>query len=381
MNRELLYQRLHKVRARMQDLGLEAMFLSPSANLEYLLGERRRKPTFAHLLWTNGWVMGAWITLEHEPFFTAPRMAADYELQNEAGWPVRVLEDDGHSTTFLKQIAADLGLAGKRVAIEDRAWSQFLIDLLRAAPTIEPTVASEVMAPIRAIKGPEELAMLQKAAEITDQVFGQVVQRMRLGDNEADVAAELDHQIRQLGAEPSMTTAVLGWGQDFPRQALDRDYLTKDPFTPGTVVDFDFGAIYQGYCTDFGRVVYFGEPTPEYLSAYRAVVEAEESAIAAMRGGAITAEALYVLALQIVEEAGFGAYSPDRLGHGIGMDIHEPPFLDKGIPDVLEAGMVFTVEPQIIKGPLLVRIEDLVVVGERGSKQLTHFSKEPLVIN
>jgi Xaa-Pro aminopeptidase len=365
----------------MEEVGVEAMFLSPSANLEYLLGERRRQPTFAHLLWTNGWVMGAWISLEGEPFFTAPRMAADYELRNEAGWPVRVLEDDGHSTTFLKQIADDLGLAGQRVAIEDRAWSQFLIDFLKAAPTVKLTVASEVMAPIRAIKGPEELAMLRKASEITDRAFGEVVKRMRPGDCELDVAAELNRQIRQLGSEPSMTTAVLGWGENFPRQALDRDYLTRDPFTPGTVVDFDFGAIYEGYCTDFGRVVHFGEPTPEYLAAYRAVVEAEEAAIAAMRSGVITGEQLYFLALEIVEQAGFGAYSPDRLGHGIGMDIHEPPFLDQGIPDVLEAGMVFTVEPQIIKGSLLARIEDLVVVGDEGSEQLTHFSKEPLVIS
>jgi Xaa-Pro aminopeptidase len=200
---------------------------------------------------------GAWITLEREPFFTAPRMAADYELRNEAGWPVRILEDDGHSTAFLKQIADELGLAGQRVAIEDRAWSQFLIDFLNAAPTVELTVASEVMAPVRAIKGPEELEMLRKASEITDRAFGEVVKRMRLGDCEVDIAAELDHQIRQLGSEPSMTTAVLGWGEHFPRQALDRDYLTGDSFTPGTVVDFDFGAIYEGYCTDFGRVVHF----------------------------------------------------------------------------------------------------------------------------
>jgi Xaa-Pro aminopeptidase len=308
-------------------------------------------------------------------------MAADYELRNEEGWEVRVLEDDGNSTAFLKQIADELKLAGKRVAIEDRAWSQFLIDFLKAEPSVEPVLASDVMAPVRAIKGPEEIEMLQKACEITERAFGEIVKRMRMGDCELDVAAELDYQIRQLGSEPSMTTAVLGWGPDFPRQALDRDYLTRDPFTPGTVVDFDFGAIYEGYVTDFGRVVYFGEPSKEYLAAYRAVVEAEEAAIAAMRGDAITGEELYYLALKVVKDAGFGAYCPDRLGHGIGMDIHEHPFLDEGIHDVLREGMVFTVEPQIIKGPLLTRIEDLVVVRADGGEQLTHFTKEPLVIS
>lgn len=381
MASDLYHRRLTAARARMQEIGVEAMFLSPSANLEYLTGERRRRPTFAHLLWTNGWVMGAWITLDRDPLFTAPRMAADYELRNEEGWEVRVLENDGNSTAFLKQVADDLKLAGKRVAIEDRAWSQFLIDFLDAVPSVKLTIASEVMAPVRAIKGPEELEMLQKASEITDRAFGEVIKRMRMGDCEQDIAAELDHQIRQLGSEPSMTTAVLGWGEDFSRKVLDRDYLTRDPFTPGTAVDFDFGAIYGGYCTDFGRVVHFGEPSKEYLAAYRAVVEAEETAIAAMCSDTITAEELYFLGLKVVQDAGFGAYCPDRLGHGIGMDIHEHPFLDKGIHDLLKEGMVFTVEPQIIKNSLLARIEDLVIVRDGGGEQLTHFTKELAVIS
>jgi Xaa-Pro dipeptidase len=380
MSRDLFRRRLDAVRSEMQAVGVEAMFLSPSASLEYLTGERRRRPNLAQFLWTNGWVMGAWITLDRDPFFIAPRMAADYELKNDAGWEVRVLEDGGDSTAFLRQVAADLKLAGKRVAVEDRAWSHFLIDLLKAVPSVELTVASDVMAPVKAIKGPEELEMLQRASEITDRAFAATVSRMRMGDCEQDIAAELDHQIRLLGSEPSMTTAVLGWGEDFPRQALDRDYLSRDPFTPGTAVDFDFGALYGGYCTDFGRVVHFGEPSQEYLAAYRAIVEAEEAAIAAM-DGTITAEDLYFLALKVVDEAGFGDYCPDRLGHGIGMDIHEHPFLDKGIPDLLKEGMVFTVEPEIIKGRLLARIEDLVVVRRGGGQQLTHSSKELMVIS
>ena len=137
MASDLCRRRLTAARARMQEIGVEAMFLSPSANLEYLTGERRRRPTFARLLWTNGWVMGAWITLDRDPLFTAPRMAADYELRNEEGWEVRVLENDGNSTAFLKQVADDLKLAGKRVAIEDRAWSQFLIDFLKAVPDMD----------------------------------------------------------------------------------------------------------------------------------------------------------------------------------------------------------------------------------------------------
>lgn len=381
MKSVVLENRLEKARDRMARLDIEAMFLSPGANLEYLTGERRRRPTFAKLLWTNGWVMGAWIPISGDPFFAAPRMAADYELQNEEDLEVLVLEDSGNSTEFLRGVVKRLALPRKKVAVEDRAWSSFLIDLQNAEPSIKPVLASSVMSPLRAIKGPEEISNLRKASEITDRAFAQVVSKMKIGDCEIDVRDELDYQIRQMGSEPSMTTAVLGWGEFFSRKALDRDYLTREPFTASTVVDFDFGALYEGYCTDFGRVVHFGEPSREFLAAYEAVVNAEKAAIGAMKGDALTAEELHFLSLGVVQDAGFGEYHPDRLGHGIGMDIHEHPFLDEGFHDVLKNGMVFTVEPQIIKGSILARIEDLVVVTESGGEQLTHYTKELQVIS
>ncbi|MCZ7672499.1 MAG: M24 family metallopeptidase [Chloroflexi bacterium] len=228
--------------------------------------------------------MGAWIPQKGDPFFTAPRMAADYELQNEEGFEVVVLEDSGDSTKFLKSIAKRLNLADKKLAIEDRAWSSFLIDLQNAESSIRPTLASTILGSLRAIKGPEEIENLRKASEITDIAFERIVGKMRIGDCEIDVRDELEYQIREMGSHPSMTTAVLGWGEDFPRKTLDRDYLTREPFTTGTVVDFDFGALYGGYCTDFGRVVHFGEPTKEFMAAYDAVVSAEKAAIAAMKG-------------------------------------------------------------------------------------------------
>jgi Xaa-Pro dipeptidase len=381
MKSDILQKRLEKAQAGMARLDVEAMFLSPAANLEYLTGERRRRPTFAKLLWTNGWVMGAWIPRTGDPFFTAPRMAADYELVNEEGFEVLVLEDSGNSTEFLKDVVRRLDLVGKKVAVEDRAWSSFLIDLQKAEPSISPVLASTIMSPLRAIKGPEEIENLKRASEITDRAFAHIVGKMKMGDCEIDVRDELDYQIRQMDSEPSMTTAVLGWGESFSRKALDRDYLTREPFRPGTVVDFDFGALYDGYCTDFGRVVHFGEPSPEFLAAYQAVVDAENAAIAAMKGDTLTAEQLHFLSLDVVKAAGFGDFHPDRLGHGIGMDIHEHPFLDEGFHEMLKNGMVFTVEPQIIKGPILARIEDLVVVTESGGEQLTHYTKELQIIS
>ena len=381
MNKELYERRIAKVRAQMERLKIDALFLGPSASLEYLTGERRKKPTYALLLWTNGWINGAWLTLDKGPIFTAPRMVADYELENRAGWEVRILEDVDSSTEFLRKLGQELGLKGKRIAVEDRAWSSFLIDLLQAVPTAIPVVASQVMSPVRGIKGPEEIELLKKACEITDRAFANMVKTLKMGVCELDITHELESQIRALGSEPSMTTQVAGLGENYPRTVLDKDNPLRVPISTGTSLDFDFGALYEGYCTDVGRVVYFGEPTKDFLAAYDAAVASEVAAIEAMKGGAISSEQLYYLAFDVVDKSGYGQYSPDRLGHGIGMDIHELPFLDKGIPDMLENGMVFCVEPQIIKGKMVARIEDIVVVTEKGGEHLTHMPKELVVIS
>lgn len=381
MNRGVYERRIARVRAQMQQLGIHALFLSPSASLEYLTGEPRTKPTFALLLWTNGWVNGAWLTEREGPVFTVPRMVADYELKNPAGWEVRILENAEDSTRFLKGIVRELGLSGRLLAVEDRAWSSFLIDLLQADPTVELTVASRVMAPIRSIKGPEEIALLRKACEITDTAFLETVKNLKMGACERDITDELNEQIRRLDSEPSMTTQVAGLGPEYPRTVLDKDNPLRVPIPPGTSLDFDFGALWQGYCTDVGHVVYFGEPTRDFLAAYDTAVRSQVGAIEAMKGGAVTSDELYRLAFQPVEEAGFGEYSPDRLGHGIGMDIHELPFLDQGVPDTLENGMVFCVEPQIIKGKMVARIEDMVVVTDRGGEHLSRKPKELIVVS
>ncbi len=381
MSKELYQKRLRAVRAAMERLGVEAMFLSPSSNLEYLTGERRRRPSLAHFLWPGGWVNGAWITATRDPFITCPRAAASYELENAEGWEVRVLADDADPRAFLSGITRELGLAGKRVAVENRAWGEFVLELLRAEPTIEGVVASDIMDGVRAIKGPEELAALARAGEITDRAFGEVVKHMRLGMTERDLVGEVDHQLRAQGSEPAFSIGVLAWGERFPRKSEDREKLVPDPIGPGTSVYFDFGAFHGGYCADFSRMVHMGEPSGEYRRAYQVVLEAQEAARAAMAAGRITAEGLYDVAYRVMAEAGYGAFSPDRLGHGIGMDAHECPSLFTGDRTLLQEGMVCTLEPGILKGPVMAQVEDLAVVRPQGGELLTRFTKELLVVD
>lgn len=381
MVRDGYYARIDRVRSVMREKDIRGMFLSPSANLEYLTGEPRRKSTIPNKLWPNGWLTGVWITLDHDPFFTVPRPIADYELENREDWEVRILPDDADGGAFLKSLLLELRLIGTHLAVEDRAWSQFLIQLIMADPSIVPTVASEVMWSVRAVKDSEELKLITTACAITDAAYSETVKRMRLGMTERELVNELDYQIRALGSEPSGTIGVFGWGPSYPRQGWDREHPMSVPITPGNVVHFDFGALCGGYCNDVSRMIHMGEPTKRYLSVYSAVVETQRAAISAAKASQITAEQLHLAAVENIEKAGFGSPSPERLGHGIGMDVHEHPFLFTGEQALLEEGMVFAIEPMILKGRIYAQIEDIVVVRKDGAESLSHFSKELPVID
>jgi Xaa-Pro aminopeptidase len=136
MTQNVYARRLTAVRHAMQEQGAAAVFLPVGANLEYLTGERRPRAFPTSFLWPGGWITGVWITLDRAPTFTVPRMAADYDLVNAPGWPVRVLNDDEDPAAFLHRLGDDFRLAGGRVAIDDRTWARFTMDLQRALPTV-----------------------------------------------------------------------------------------------------------------------------------------------------------------------------------------------------------------------------------------------------
>jgi Xaa-Pro aminopeptidase len=147
------------------------------------------------------------------------------------------------------------------------------------------------------------------------------------------------------------------------------------------VLAFDFGVVLDGYVNDFGRTVHFGEPDAELRRIHELVMAAQANGMAAMKAGQITAEAANAAARRVIEEAGYGPNFFHRLGHGIGIDVHEPPFLAKGDKTTLQANMCFTVEPSIwVEGRCFTRVEDVVVVAAEGAYSLNQSTRELLVI-
>jgi len=365
--------RLARTRQAMERLDIDLLFLTPSANLSYLTGIQRERPNHGNVNYPGGWVMGALIGREKGPFILAPRMIADYHSSVSSVAEMRVLPDRGDPLSLVRSVLAEFGPV-RRAAIEDRAWAQAALAMRSLLPDAEWHLASEILAPLRMIKGEEEIALMRHASHIADQVLAQVIPLLKVGMTELEVALEVDARMERLGTDgPSFTTNVFLMGRHEAREM--RETVSLRPLLRGASLSFDFGCMYEDYASDFGRTVFIGEPDPEFRRAYDLVIAAHDAAIREMKSGAITAEQANATARAVIEEAGYGEHFRHRLGHGIGMDVHEPPFLTEGDTTVLQTGMAFTVEPSIYwTGHIGTRIEDVVIVRPDGGEVLNQSS-------
>ncbi|HEV7662444.1 MAG TPA: Xaa-Pro peptidase family protein [Chloroflexota bacterium] len=375
--------RLDRARAQMERLGIDLLYLAPGANAQYLSGWRRNRPHFGNVNYPGGWIQGLFLGLHHGPTLAVPRMVADFDLDPSTELDVRVLPDRGDPHEFLNAMLREFEPHLGAIAIENRAWSEQTLALRQARPDLEIRLASEVLAPLRMVKEPAELDALQVCARIVDQTMTDIISSLApdSGQTELDVAYEIDRLMMSYGADgSSFVTNVwqMGPGEDRPlAMKASRRSLAR-----GNSLSFDFGSARDGYCYDFGRSVYLGEPPDEYRRVHALVMQAAQTGIVALQAGQRTAQQVDALARQVIVDGGYGEWFRHRLGHGIGLDVHEPPYLDRGDASMLQAGMCFTVEPSIfITGKFGARTEDVVVVGgSEGGRILTQYRRDLQIV-
>ena len=230
----------------------------------------------------------------------------------------------------------------------------------------------------RLIKTDEEVEKLQRAAAITDEAGERVIERLRAGMSEVDVALLMGSAIGELGGQLSFPTLV----QSGPNSSLPHWEPSGRKLSAGDLVLLDFGASFGGYKADSTRMAVIGEPSAKQREIHELVLAAHDAAIAAVRAGVTTGD-VDAAARSVIEAGGYGEQFFHRIGHGIGLEGHEDPSLDPGSKTVLEVGMTFTVEPGVyIPGWGGVRIEDdVVVVEEGGCRVLTKADRSLRVIN
>jgi len=221
---------------------------------------------------------------------------------------------------------------------------------------------------LRMVKDEDELALMAEAALVGCRLFEGVLELVRPGIAEMDVAAELEHEARRLGAEGMSFETIVASGA---RSAMPHGRATGAPLPRRGFVTLDFGIILKGYCSDMTRTVFLGKPRPGEREAYQAVLEAQETAVAAVAPGTSCAE-VDEAARSVLRREGLGEAFSHSTGHGVGLEIHEPPRVGAGQTTRLVPGMVVTIEPGIyLAGQFGIRVEDMVAVTRSGSQVLT----------
>lgn len=351
-------------------LAAEALVLSPGPNQTYLAGFSE-SPSERHLFLI--------VPREGEPAFVAPRMYAK-ELACTPVADRRLYGDGcGEPTALVESVLADRGLDGDptRLLVDDRMWARFTEDL-RSLPGVRiDGLASSVLVALRVRKDEAELAALRRAGAVADGVAREIRERGEavVGITERDLAREIDRLLVEAGGlEPAFGTVVAA-GENGAKPHHDPG---EHEIRAGEPVVMDFGAFVgwdgPGECRYPGdqtrTVVFGGEPSPEYREVHEVVVRAQEAAVATVEAGVVASEVDHA-AREVIEEAGYGDAFVHRTGHGVGLEVHEPPYIAAGDDRRLEEGMVFSVEPGIyLEGEFGVRIEDLVVVTEEGCERL-----------
>jgi Xaa-Pro dipeptidase len=221
------------------------------------------------------------------------------------------------------------------------------------------------------IKSPQELDWMRMACAITDRALEVSFGKLHTGLTEKELAAILASEIQSLGGTVGFNGILFG-----ERAALPHGGPSDRKLEPGDTILVDTGAIVNGYYSDLTRTVFYGEPTVRQEELYDVVLQANRAAYEAVRPG-ITCESLDEIAREVIVDAGYGEYFIHRLGHGVGLQVHERPYLVKNNSLELEPGMTFTIEPGIyIVGEIGIRVEDTVVCTTARCESLTRLNRE-----
>lgn len=350
-------ERLSRVRDRMRQVGVDALLLSLGADLPWLTGYEAMPLERITMLVLPTDDEATLVV----PLLEAPRVVHDSRLFAMRSWrdsedPIRIIEE----------------LVGQRreLGVSDRCWAAHLLSLQRALPGRVFRAASEVTSPLRAVKDATEVAAIQAAGAAADRVAEALLRGEipLIGRTESSVSADISRRLLAEG-NAKVNFAIVGSG---PNSASPHHEPGPRVIEEGDPVVCDFGGALHlggdtvGYCSDITRTVVTGEPDPEFRALYDVLEAAQAHAVGMARIGT-SCEAVDAAARVPITESGFGEQFIHRVGHGIGIEEHEDPYLVAGNRQLLEAGNAFSVEPGIyLEGRFGARIEDIVVATERG---------------
>jgi Xaa-Pro aminopeptidase len=339
---------------------IDALLVTGAANVRYLSG----------FTGSNGLLV---VTPETATFFTDPRYAI--QSGEEVSCTTVVVPRGGLMPAAVRLLRRKrirrIGFERAHLSFEQYSALEDALTGARLTP-IGPVIERQ-----RMIKSEDEIAAIRKSVETNSKAFERAVKTLRPGVSEAEAAAELEYQMRRLGAEKAAFETIVAYGA---RTALPHAHPTAEKLTGDELVLIDMGATRDGYASDMTRMLHAGRPSPKIRKMYKAVLEAQLAGIDAVRAG-VTAEYVDRAARRVLKERGLDRQFTHSTGHGLGLEIHEGPRLGKRDKTRLASGMAITIEPgAYIEGFGGIRIEDTVVVTGNGCEVLTPTPKELMTL-
>ena len=346
--------RVARVRARMEEVGVDTLLLSVGPDLPYLTGYEAM-PLERLTMFVMPRAGDAALVV---PALEAPRVTPVPELFEIVPW---------QETDDPIALVARLVGSAEHVAIGDHTWARFVLDLQRALPNRTFSRASEVTSPIRMVKDAAEIEALARAGAAVDAIAHDMRAVQFSGRSELDVHRELVERMLAAGHERA-NFAIVAAGEH--AASPHHEPSATRAIRPGEIVLCDFGGTMDGYCSDITRMFHVGEPAAEVRDIYAVLAEAQEAGVQAARVGT-ACEDVDRAARDVIADAGYGEQFVHRVGHGIGTEAHEDPYMVHGNRLALTPGHAFSVEPGIyLPGRFGMRLEDIVVVGPDGPEPL-----------
>jgi Xaa-Pro dipeptidase len=359
--------RIEALKKEGKKVGIDAFLVASEKNMRYFAG-------FSTLAIER--FAGIVIPLEMGlPVVIVPRLEESKAKKS----PLREImsySDSESPALLLKKVVKELKLEKATLGIEGTLPFKFYQMLVAASSKIRTEDASNLFSQLRCVKSEQELGMIEKAAGIVAEGIKAGIEFTKPGETELAISSQIERTIKESGGESVPFCLVLsGANSAIPHgETSNRKVSEKD------VVLMDVGAVYEGYCGDLTRTIFVGEATKREKEIYDVVAQAQEAAIKRVKPS-IKAEEIDAAARKVIEDAGYGKYFTHRTGHGLGLEVHEEPYIVQGNKTMLKPGMAFTIEPGIyLFEKFGVRIEDNIAVSQTKGKMLSHISKEMVVV-
>lgn len=358
-------EKLMKVRARLGELGIDAMMITNPMSRRYLSG----------FTGSNGVILisetEARLVTDYRYFQQARMQTNGFEVVLHAG-------HTGHKGLIFDEVAKQVQEMGiTRLGFEQDQLTFTFYQKCAAAFSAELFPVSGLVEKMRASKSPEEIELLKTAAQIADAAFLHVLDHVRAGVSELDVALELANYMKKQGTDTTGFSPIVASGY---RAALAHGRASEKIIEKGDLITIDFGCNYKGYWSDISRTVAVGEPGEQLREVHAVVLEAFNRCVSGLRPGLADQE-VDALMRDVIKAHGYNELSGTGTGHGIGLEVHEDPFFSVRQVMSLEPGMVITVEPGIyLPNVGGARVEDVILITEQGSEVFTPSTKEMLIL-